>query len=72
MHEKDLIKVLENEIVYYKPHVHIYIVGDDTSSYFGSSFEKFFENLDDLERFLSHLNNVCENNNVIVKEIDSL
>ena len=63
---------IENEIVYYKPHVHIYFVGDNTSSYFDSSFEKFFENLDDLERFLSHLNNVCDNNNIILKEIDSL
>ena len=63
---------IENEIVYYKPHVHIYFVGDNTSSYFDSSFEKFFQNLDDLERFLSHLNNVCDNNNIILKEIDSL
>lgn len=75
--EKDVLCMesncyIENNKVYYKPHIHIYFVGDDTSSYFGSSFEKYFENIDDLELFLSHLNNVCKDNNVSIREINIL
>ena len=63
---------IENEIVYYKPHIHIYFVGDDTSSYFGSSFKKYFENINDLEEFLLYFNNVCKDNNVSLKELNIL
>lgn len=50
----------------------IYFVGDDTSSYFGSSFEKYFENINDLEEFLLYFNNVCKDNNVSLKELNIL
>lgn len=63
---------IENEIVYYKPHVHIYFVGDDMTSYYGASFEKFFQAEQEMQDYCDKIIAECEKRNIQIKNIKEL
>lgn len=61
---------IENNKVYYKPHMHIYFVGDDMTSYRGASFEKFFQTEQEMQDYCDKLVAECEKRNIQIKNIE--
>lgn len=75
--EKDVLGMesncyIENNKVYYKPHIHIYFVGDDMTSYHGASFEKFFQAEQEMQYYCDKLVAECKKRNIQIKNIEKL
>lgn len=63
---------IEKYKVYYKPHIHIYFVGDDMTSYHGASFEKCFQTEQEMQDYCDKLVAECEKRNIQIKNIEEL
>ena len=75
--ERDILDIepncyIENNKVYYKPHIHIYFVGDDMTRYHGASFEKFFQTEQEMQGYCDKLVAECEKRNIQIKNIVEL
>lgn len=75
--EKDILYnhpecYIENNNVYYKPHICIYFVGDDMTRYSGASFKKFFETEKEMNDYVNKIVEECNNKNIQIKSIEAL
>lgn len=75
--EKDILNIepncyIENNKVYYMPHIHIYFVGDDMTSYYGASFKKFFETKQEMQNYCDRIVAECDKRNIQIKNIEEV
>lgn len=75
--EKDILYnhpecYIENNRVYYKPHICIYFVGDDMTTYSGASFKKFFETEQEVQGYCNRIIDECNHRNIQIKNIEAL
>jgi hypothetical protein len=68
--EHDFLTLSKNgDNILYKPHVGIFLDGDDATSYNDMSHRKFFNSEEELREFAKSLASECESHGIFIKEI---